>query len=99
MLSALEKRFPQRLTEAGLPLPDQMNRVADGRRIDCRYTRQKLTVELLGFHFHNSRYSWDKDHDRAREAYARGDDYREYTYKDVFEDPTRMLAELEALLA
>jgi hypothetical protein len=99
MLSALEKRFPQRLTEAGLPLPDEMNRVADGRRIDCRWRDHKLTVELLGFRFHNSRHSWDRDHDRAREAYARDDDYREYTYKDVFEDPTRMLSELRKLLA
>jgi len=35
---------------------------------------------------------------REREARARGDEFRRYTYGDVFERPALMLAELRALL-
>jgi Transcriptional regulator, AbiEi antitoxin len=98
LLSKLEKRFIERLIERGLPLPDT-NRIVDGRYVDCRWKDKQVTVELVSFKFHNSRHSWDRDLDREREAYARDDAFRRYTYKDVFEDPTRMYAELEKLLA
>jgi hypothetical protein len=97
LLSKLEKRFIERLIEAGLPLPET-NRLIDGHYVDCRWGDKNVTVELHGFRFHNSRYSWDEGNDREREAYARGDQFRRYTYKDVYEDPTRMLAELRELL-
>ena len=35
---------------------------------------------------------------REREAYARGDQIRRYTWGDVFNDPSLMMAELIALL-
>jgi hypothetical protein len=38
------------------------------------------------------------DRRREREARARGDEFRRYTYRDVFDDPKLMLAELEKLL-
>jgi hypothetical protein len=97
LLSKLEKRFIELLIEWGFPVPDT-NRIVDGRYVDCRWGDRKLTVELVSFKFHNSRHSWDADYEREREAYARDDAFRRYTYKDVFEDPTRMHAELEKLL-
>jgi very-short-patch-repair endonuclease len=96
-LSALERRFLQLLREAGLPLPET-NRVAGTKRVDCRWPQHKLTVELDSYRFHNSRHAWEQDRRREREAHARGDDFRRYTPADVFEDPTRMLAELKGLL-
>lgn len=96
-LSKLERGFLALLVEAGLPLP-LTNRVASGRRVDCRWREHKLTVELVSFQFHNSRYSWEQDHQRRREARARGDEFRTYTWHDVFEAPGSMLAELEGLL-
>ena len=74
------------------------NRPAGGRRVDCRWPEQRLTVELDGYRFHNSRHSWEQDRRREREARARGDEFRRYTYGDVTEDPTLMLAELRTLL-
>ena len=97
-LSKLERRFLKLLRKAGLPLP-QTNIVASERRVDCRWPEHRLTVELVSYRYHRSRYAWEQDHLRAREAYARGDEFREYTYGDVFEDPTYMLAELRGLLA
>lgn len=35
---------------------------------------------------------------RERQAYARGDDFRRYTYRDVLEQPAAMLRELSRLL-
>ena len=98
VLSELERGFIRRLREENLPLPET-NRPAGGRRVDCRWPDYKLTVELLGYRFHNSRHAWEQDRRRRREAYARGDEFKDYTWADVFEDPTHMLAELRTLLA
>ena len=97
-LSKLEKGVLARLREAGLVLPPQTNRPAGGRRVDCRWPEQRLTVELDGYRFHNSRHAWQQDRRREREAHARGDDFRRYTWEDVFEDSRAMMAELRALL-
>jgi hypothetical protein len=96
-LSTLEARFLELLIDAGLPLPET-NRPAGGRRVDCRWPEQRLTVELDGYQFHNSRHSWELDRLREREARARGDEFRRYTYGDVFERPALMLAELVSLI-
>jgi very-short-patch-repair endonuclease len=96
-LSKLEARFLARLREAGLALPET-NRPAGGRRVDCRWPEQRLTVELDSYTYHHSRYAWEQDRRREREARAWGDEFRRYTYGDVFKDPEPMLAELRALL-
>ena len=96
-LSRLESRFLELLRENDLPLPET-NRPAGGRRVDCRWTERRLTVELDSYGFHNSRHSWEQDHRREREAYARGDHFRRYTWGNVFEQPGPMLTELLELL-
>jgi len=97
-LSELERAFLELLRAHGLPLP-VTNKVASGRRVDCRWPEHHLTVELCGYIFHSSRHAWSADHRRAREAYKRQDEFRSYTYEDVFEDPADMLRELRELLA
>ena len=96
-LSRLESRFVERLRDAGLALP-QTNRSVGGRRVDCRWPDRRLTVELDGFRYHRTRHAWDQDRLRERQARVRGDEFRRYTYRDVFEDPAFMLAELRSLL-
>ena len=96
LLSKLERRFRRLLREAGLPLPET-NRPAGGRRIDCRWPEHRLTVELDGYRFHRSRHAWERDRRREREARARGDDFRRFTFGDV-EQPRAMLAELSLAL-
>ncbi|MEX2193989.1 MAG: type IV toxin-antitoxin system AbiEi family antitoxin domain-containing protein [Thermoleophilaceae bacterium] len=97
-LSALERKFLRRLGEANLPLPDETNQYAGTKRVDCRWRKQKLTVELDSYTFHNTRHAFEQDRRREREAYARGDDFRRYTWGDVFEDAAPMLKELAGLL-
>jgi very-short-patch-repair endonuclease len=96
-LSALERTFLKRLEEAGLPLP-VTNRSASGRRVDCRWPEQRLTVELDSYRYHRSRHAWEQDRRREREARARGDDFCRFTHDDVFETPSEMLSELRGLL-
>jgi hypothetical protein len=96
-LSKLEKRFLALLREAALPLP-QTNRPAGGRRVDCRWPEHRLTVELDSYTYHHTRHAWEQDRRRDREAHARGDEFRRYTWGDVFDHPALMLAELRALL-
>jgi hypothetical protein len=96
-LSALERGFLKRLRGAGLPEP-VMNRKAGQRRVDCRWPRHRLTVELDSYRYHSSRHAWELDRRREREARARGDEFRRYTYADVFDLPEQMLGELRRLL-
>ncbi len=97
LLSFLERRFRRLLREAGLPLP-VTNRPAGGRRIDARWPEHRLTVELDSYRFHGSRHAWERDRRREREARARGDDFRRFTFGDV-EEPRAMLAELSSVLS
>jgi very-short-patch-repair endonuclease len=96
-LSALERGFLTLIREHGLPLP-HTNRPAGGHRVDCRWPERRLTVELDSYRFHHSRHAWEQDRRREREARARGDELRRYTWGDVFEEPQQTLAELRRLL-
>ncbi len=96
-LSKLESRFLARLREARLPLP-RTNCKAGTKRVDCRWPERSLPVEVDGYRYHHSRHAWEQDRRREREAHARGDDFRRYTYDDVFESPNAMLAELSRVL-
>lgn len=97
LLSKLEKKFMERLKDASLPLPET-NRPAGGRRVDCRWPQHNLTVELDSYTYHQSRHAWEQDREREREAHARGDQFRRYTWGDVFDRPVRMITELSQLL-
>ena len=96
-LSRLEAKFLVRLKQRGLPLP-QTNSVAGSHYVDCRWPDQRVTVELDGFRFHNTRHSWEQDRHREREARARGDEFRRYTWLDVDEAPEPMLDDLQSIL-
>ena len=98
LLSELERGFRARLREAGLELPIT-NRPAGAHFVDCRWPGRKLTVELDSYRFHKTRHAWEQDRQRDREARRRGDAMRRYTWRDVFEEPGEMLAELRELLS
>jgi very-short-patch-repair endonuclease len=66
--------------------------------VDCRWPEVRLTVELDGYRYHNSRHAWERDRQREREARARGDEFRRYTWADVYEEPAATVAELRRLL-
>jgi putative AbiEi antitoxin of type IV toxin-antitoxin system len=96
-LSHLERAFLALLRSAGLLLP-RTNRRADRRYVDCRWPAHQLTVELDSYRYHHSRHAWEQDRRREREARARGDEFRRYTYGDVTLDAALVVAELRQLL-
>jgi very-short-patch-repair endonuclease len=96
-LSNLERDFLAVLRSSGLPLP-QTNRLVGGRYVDCHWPEYRLTVELDGFRYHRTRHAWEQNRRREREARARGEEFRRYTYGDVAEDRRLTLAELRSLL-
>jgi very-short-patch-repair endonuclease len=97
-LSRLESSFIAAVRRARLPLPET-NRRIDDRYVDCHWPAQRLTVELDGYRYHGSRHAWESDRQREREARARGDEFRRYTWTDVDEESGPMLADLRSLLA
>jgi hypothetical protein len=68
-----------------------------GKQIEKRLEAGSL-LELDSYRYHRSRHAWEQDRRREREAHARGDEFRRYTYGDVVEHPAAMLSELRALL-
>ena len=96
-LSKLESSFIAAVRRAGLPLPESNCRV-DGRYVDCRWPKHHLTVELDSYRYHRTRHVWELDRQREREARARGDEFRRYTWFDVDEEPEPMLADLRVPL-
>jgi hypothetical protein len=98
LLSKLEAAFIALLLEEDLPLP-RVNRKAGSHYVDCRWPEYRLTVELDSYRFHSTRHAWEQDHDRRREAHARGDRFRRYTWRDVVEDSEPTRRELRSLLA
>lgn len=97
ILSKLERAFIRMLKQHDLPLPTT-NRPSGGLFVDCRWPEHKLTVELDGYRYHRTRHAWDRDRKRERDAYARGDQFRRYTWGDVVEHPRPTLRELRAVL-
>ena len=97
VLSALEGAFLDLLERERLPLPIT-NKPIGTKRVDCRWPDHRLTAEIDSYRFHNSRYAWEQDRRREREARGRGDEYRRYTYGDVLEDSSYMLRELRGLI-
>lgn len=96
-LSEMERGFFRVWRPTGLPLPEA-NRVAGGRRVDLRWPG-RLTVELNSYRFHNSRHSWEQDQQRRRDARARGEEFRCYSWTDVTDEAEAMVAEICALIA
>jgi Transcriptional regulator, AbiEi antitoxin len=96
-ISKLERAFIKLLKAHKFPLP-RTNRLAGGRLVDCRWPEHKLTVELDSYRYHRSRHAFELDRQRERQAYARGDQFRRYTWGDVVERPGPILRELRAVL-
>ena len=96
-LSRLERVFVSLLESESLPLP-VTNRPAGGRRVDCRWPGHRVTVELDSYRFHNSRHAWEADRFRERQAYARGDEFRRYTWNDVTKRRRMVVREMRLLL-
>jgi hypothetical protein len=96
ILSWMERRALRSILGAGLPRPD-VNRRHGANYIDLRWPG-RLTVELISYRYHRSRWAWEDDARRRRKARGRGELFRSYTYEDVLEEKA-MIEEIGELLA
>jgi hypothetical protein len=97
-LSVLERAFLALLREAGLP-PAVTNRHEGGRYVDCRWPQHHLSVELDSYTYHHTRHAWEGDQRREREARARGDEFRRYTWAAITDERELVVADLRRLLS
>lgn len=96
-LSRLESRFLEICKANALELPTTNKRIG-GRYVDCRWPHRKLTVELDSYRYHSSRHAWEQDRKRERQARARGDDFRRFTWDDVTVDLRSLVSELRPII-
>lgn len=78
-LSKLEDLFLALLKDHGVPLP-RTNIDVNGDKVDCHWERHALTVELITFRYHATRYGFETDNERRRRS-----SHVAYTYGDVVE--------------
>jgi hypothetical protein len=92
-LSDLERGFLRLLREHSLPLP-RTNIDRHGDKVDCHWPARGLTIELLSYGFHETRWAFENDTTRRRRS-----GHLAFTWGDVFERGDQTVAELAALLA
>jgi len=88
-----ETGFLALLRRHGLPLP-RTNIDVKGDKVDCHWPQLGLTIELLSFTYHGTRYAFETDVTRRRRSH-----HVAFSWGDVFERGRRTVAEVAALLA
>lgn len=91
-LSALEDGFLELLARHDLPAP-RTNTDHHGDKVDCHWPALGLTIELLGYRFHNSRKAFEDDVARRRRSA-----HHAFAWGDVFERAAATAHEVAALL-
>ena len=93
-----EDRFLNWSTDAGLPRPE-INARIEGARVDFLWRRQRLIVETDGWDAHSGRIAFEDDRERDQRLLAAGYIVMRVTWRQLTEQPTRLVARLAALLA
>jgi very-short-patch-repair endonuclease len=98
LASRLEDRFAAFVVDHRLP-PPQTNVLVDGDEVDVLWPGARLIVELDSWEFHAHRAAFEKD--RSRDADHLLDGYRtlRVTHRRLSEEPVRLAAQIQALLA
>lgn len=91
-LSDLETAFLRLLSTHKLPRP-RTNIDRAGDKVDCYWPDLDLTIELLSYGYHATRYAWEEDIARRRRS-----QHIAYTWGDVTERPAQTASEVAALL-
>lgn len=92
-LSTLEDRFLALLEANGVPRP-RTNIDVNGDKVDCHWEQHGLTVELVTFRYHATRYGFEANNERRRRS-----SHVAYTYGDVVERDAATVEDLCQRLA
>lgn len=96
--SHAEEAFLAILERGGLPKPQTNVRVR-GLEVDCLFRTARLIVEIDGFTYHSSPTAIERDHHRDQVLYLAGYDVIRFTWKQLDEQPDRVLAKVAGALA
>jgi very-short-patch-repair endonuclease len=101
--SALEDEFLKLVLEAELPVPYLQFEVRDDRggfvsRADFAYPAARVLIELDSEAHHLDRISFRRDRSKQNAAATLGWTVLRYTWWDLVEEPSRVCAELQAML-
>lgn len=100
--SWLERNFLLLVESAGLPRPDTQIVLArtNGRlvRVDFRFPGTNIVVEVLGYRYHRTKYQMGRDAERANALLDQGLLPYQFTYEQVVETPSALIATLRLAL-
>lgn len=97
-LSVLEERFLALCEESGVPTPE-VNAKVEGLMVDAVWRRERVAVELDGYAAHGGRAAIERDRTRELALRAGGFIVVRYTWRQVTEEPARVVGDLRAALA
>jgi very-short-patch-repair endonuclease len=101
--SDTEDRFLELVRAGGLPEPEFNVRLLGRYKVDALWRSHRLVVELDGYAFHSTKWSFETDHERDQVLADAGFAVMRFTRDQIVEQPalvlvrfTRRLAQLEA---
>ena len=101
--SYLERRFLEIVDQAGLPLPGTqqvLSRAGDRLvRVDFRFPRTRVVVEVLGYRYHRSKEQMSRDAARTNALLASGFVPFQFTYEQVIQGADEVVAVVRTALA
>ena len=95
--SELERRFLQLCRRHRLPSPEVNARVGD-HVVDFVWRRSGLIVETDGYRYHRGRATFEHDHARQARLVAAGYEVLRFTWRQLIDDPTEVVAAVRARL-
>ena len=96
--SELEELFLAVIEPRGIPQP-LVNRRVHGYEVDCHWPAARLVVELDGYAFHRTRYSFEADRERDAALLAAGWRVMRITARKLTERPGQAAKQVELALA
>jgi very-short-patch-repair endonuclease len=96
--SEAEERFHGLIRAGGLPEPELNVRL--GRyTVDALWRRHRLVVEVDGYEFHSTRWSFESDRERDLELSSAGFEVMRFTWDQILNQPESVLVRLTQRLA
>jgi very-short-patch-repair endonuclease len=95
--SRAERRLLDLVRSARLPLP-RVNVLVAGLEVDFLWPAHRLVVEVDGFAFHSSRFSFENDRRRDAKLIAGGFRVMRVTWRQLVEEPHALLVSLTRVL-
>ena len=96
--SEAERRLLQLIRKAGLPEPQTNVRIGP-YEVDLLWPDHRVAIEVDGFAFHGHRIAFERDHRRDLALQARGIHTIRVTWRQIVDEPERLLASLGAALS